>query len=105
MGFLLNAEEGAEVIFEPMEQLMMVLSAPAWSGTETVTTLKLQGQIQQQDIMVLIDSASSHSFLSDKLQPMLSSVQPLVHPITVQVASGQIIPFFSNTQETCASFH
>jgi hypothetical protein len=71
---------------------MMVLSSLAWSGTKIVSTLKLQDQIQQQDIMVLIDSGSSHIFISDKLRPMLSGVQPLVNPITFQVASRQVIP-------------
>jgi hypothetical protein len=48
--------------------------------------------MQQQDIMVLIDSGSSHTFISDKLRPMLSGVEPLVNPITVQLAIRQVIP-------------
>lgn len=42
--------------------------------------------------MVLIDSGSSHTFISDKLRPMLSGVEPLVNPITVQLAIRQVIP-------------
>ena len=48
--------------------------------------------MQQQDIMVLVDSGSSHTFISDKLRPMLSGVEPLVNPITVQLAIRQVIP-------------
>jgi hypothetical protein len=90
---LLTLDEATVEVIEPTEQLMMVvsLSNAAWSGSDTVSTMRLQGQIQQHNLLVLIDSGSSHTFLNDSLQPLLSGVQELTTPITVQVTNGQVI--------------
>lgn len=88
---LLNLDESSEVIQEPAEQLMMAISRTTWKGDQVATTLRLHEQIQQQELLVLVDSGSSHTFLSDRLQPLLMGVQPLAKPITVQVANGQAI--------------
>lgn len=88
---LLNLDESSEVIQEPAEQLMMAISGTAWKGDQAATTLRLHRQIQQQELLVLVDSGSSHTFLSDRLRPLLTGVQPLAKPITVQVVNGQAI--------------
>lgn len=69
----------------------MVLSAAAWSGSEAATTLRLRGQIQQHDLLILIDSGSSQSFISDRLQSVLSGVQPLEPALSIRVANGQTL--------------
>jgi hypothetical protein len=88
---LLNLDESSEVIQEPTEQLMMAISGTTWKGDQAATTIRLHGQIQQHELLVLVDSGSSHTFLNDRLQPLLTGVQPLAKPITVQVANGQAI--------------
>jgi hypothetical protein len=86
---LLSLDEGAHVMPETMKKLMMALSAAAWSGTDAVTTLRLHGQIHQHDIVALLDSGSSHTFINGKMRSVL--VRPLVTLITVQVTSSQVI--------------
>lgn len=61
--FSQGTDDESEVVPEPIEQPLMVLSSSAWSGTATATTCHLQDQIQHQDILVLIDSGPSHTFL------------------------------------------
>lgn len=53
--------------------------------------MRLSGTIQQQDLVILIDSGSSHSFLFDRLRPLLAGVQELAQPFSVQVANGQTL--------------
>jgi hypothetical protein len=47
--------------------------------------------MQQHDILILVDSGSSHTFVSDRLRPQLSGVQELPRTISVQVANGQVL--------------
>jgi hypothetical protein len=88
---LLTLTEEVDVLSETNDQLLMVLSSSAGSSTKKTTTLQLQGHIQHQDSLVLIESGSSHIFLSDRLRSELSVVQPLVTPLTIQMASDQVI--------------
>jgi hypothetical protein len=88
---LLGSEETTEEVSEPEQQIMMVLSMAAWAGHDTPSTFRLQGMLQNQELLVLIDSGSSHTFLNSKLLPLLQGVDKLSTPITVQVANGQIL--------------
>jgi len=49
--FSQGTDDESEVVPEPIEQPLMVLSSSAWSGTATATTWHLQDQIQHQDIL------------------------------------------------------
>jgi hypothetical protein len=88
---LLGSEEITEEVFEPEQQIMMVLSMAAWVGQDTPGTFWMQGMLQNQELLVLIDSGSSHTFLNAKSLPLLQGVDKLSAPITVQVANGQIL--------------
>jgi hypothetical protein len=88
---MLNELEAEETVVEPTEQVMMALSAAAWTGSDTSSTLCLAGSIQQQHLMVLVDSGSSHTFITDRLVPLLKGIQPLDRCLHVRVANGQII--------------
>jgi hypothetical protein len=88
---LLTLTEEVDVLSETNDQVLMVLSSSTGSSTKTATTLQLQGHILHQDSLVLIESGSSHIFLSDLLRSELSAVQLLVTPLTVQMASDQVI--------------
>lgn len=48
------------------------ISREAVSGTETSGTLRLQGWIQQHEVLILVDSGSSHSFISETLASRLT---------------------------------
>lgn len=83
---MLTLDEATVEVIEPTEELMMVvvsLSNAAWSGSDTISTMRLQGQIQRHNLLVLIDSGSSHTFLNDSRRPLLFGVQELTTPITV----------------------
>lgn len=77
-------------------QLFLTLSVHAASGSEGPRTMKLAGSIQGHELLVLIDSGSSHSFLSQKIANLLAAVSPVASPMLVQVANGE--------QFTCSSF-
>lgn len=82
---MLTLDEAIVEVIEPAEELMMVvsLSNAAWSGSDTISTMRLQGQIQRHNLLVLIDSGSSHTFLNDSRRPLLFGVQELTTLITV----------------------
>jgi hypothetical protein len=49
----------------------MAISKATVSGIETPRTLKIKDTIQQIEIMILIDSGSSHSFISEVVASQL----------------------------------
>ncbi|CAO2034871.1 unnamed protein product [Urochloa humidicola] len=73
------------------EHLFLLLSVAAVSGIPHPKTLCLTGVIQDIKIKVLIDSGSSHSFISSSLSPSLLGMSEMIDPIPVQVANGQKI--------------
>jgi hypothetical protein len=88
---LLNEDEVSATVETTSEQLLMAISNAAWSGIGSITTLRLQGSIQQHELMILIDSGSSHTFINDKWLSELKGVQPLHNQLNVRVANGQIL--------------
>jgi hypothetical protein len=87
---MLNESEAGVTVEEPTEQVMMALSAAAWTRSDTSSTLRLAGSIQQQHLMVLVDFRSSHTFITDRLVPLLKGIQPLDRCYQVRVANGQL---------------
>lgn len=75
----------------PDHQLMLHLSTAAVTGCPSPKTMCLLGSLQGHPISILVDSGSSHTFLSTKLSPMLQGVCPLSQPIQVQVANGAVL--------------
>lgn len=69
-------------------QIYLMRSSAAISGTQAPRTLLLLGTISDQSISILVDSGSSHSFLSSDIAAKLSGVQPLLPPVSVRVANG-----------------
>lgn len=72
---------------------MVHLSVAAVAGAPAPKRLSLAGTLQGQSLSILlVDSGSSHTFLSSKLAPLLSGVQPLCPAIiAVQDANGEIL--------------
>ena len=50
--------------------------------------MQFRGTIQGQDILILIDSGSRHSFISSSVAGNLLDVRKLSSPVSVQVADG-----------------
>jgi hypothetical protein len=93
MAILQTDEEDEEFDSGPSNgessQLYLTLSIAALSGVPAPKTLCLSGAIQQHKISILVDSGSSHSFISAKLASQLDGVVPLQPSLPVKVANGQ----------------
>ncbi|CAD6247668.1 unnamed protein product [Miscanthus lutarioriparius] len=72
-------------------QVMMHLSVAAISGASAPKTLCLTGSIQGISLSILVDSGSSHTFLSSSLAQSLSGIQELRPTVSVQVANGAVL--------------
>jgi hypothetical protein len=53
------------------EQLFLAISEAAVSSQEAPKTLKLRGSIQNIQILLLLDSGSIHSFVSEQVATLL----------------------------------
>lgn len=73
--------------YESAEDLMS-LSRQALNGAEAVATIHLQGFIQGQEVLMLIDSGSSSNFISESLPAKLKGAVPLPTPVRVRIADG-----------------
>lgn len=65
-----------------------VLSKEAVEGAESPTTMRLHGWVQHREVLMLIDSGSSHSFVSAALAEKLDGVQAAQRHLHVRVANG-----------------
>jgi hypothetical protein len=88
---LFEQEESDTVSKLHHEQLLMALSKAAATGKEDPKTLKIRGSIQNIEILVLIDSGSSNSFISELVAGGLTGVSYSVKPLNVRDANGKII--------------
>ncbi|CAO2169811.1 unnamed protein product [Urochloa humidicola] len=70
------------------QQLFLTLSIAAVSGLPSPKTLCLDGVIQGHQMRILVDSGSSHSFISTALATNLSGASAVDSPMGVQVANG-----------------
>jgi hypothetical protein len=68
--------------------LCVCLSAAATSGIESIHSMRLEGVIQGHAMVILINSGSSHTFVSSKVALQLSGTSPLDNALAVQVANG-----------------
>jgi len=76
-----------------MDELFLTISVAVVSGTSAPKTMCLMGQIQGVPVRILVDSESSHTFISEELAQKLSGSSQLPAPIKVKVANGNIIQF------------
>jgi hypothetical protein len=77
-------------VSDDFAQLCVCLSDVAIMGMESSKSMKLMGNIQGQEMLILLDSGSSHTFISTKLAAALShlGLAVLQKPLMVKVASG-----------------
>ena len=71
--------------------LFATLSLDALAGSDGPKTMRFMGSLQEQEILILVDTDSTHSFLSISVAARLQGVQPLSRPIRVQVANGAVL--------------
>lgn len=53
--------------------------------------MQFRGMIQGHEILILVDSGSTHSFLSFVVASRLSGVQPMAKPVSVKIADGAAV--------------
>ncbi|RLN23391.1 uncharacterized protein C2845_PM07G03090 [Panicum miliaceum] len=71
------------------EQLFMALSMAASSGLAAPETMKFSGTIQGKNVLILLDSGSSHTFVSAELAATLQGVSSLAQSVRVQLADDE----------------
>lgn len=73
------------------EDILMSISKLAVSGATTSRTVRLVAMIEDQEVLVLVDSGSSHSFLSDMVADKLKIVPQAIPAVKVRIANGGIL--------------
>lgn len=68
-----------------------VISKEAMEGAESPTTMRLHGWVQDREVLMLVDSGSSHSFVSEAMADRLQGVQQARSALTVRVANGGVM--------------
>ena len=90
-------QHGAEnEVFEDVvtdnQEVLISISKQALNGSEALHSLRLQGQIQGHDVLILVDSGSSSNFVSAKLAAKLQGVlRQTEKTVKVLVARGGVI--------------
>jgi len=74
---------------EPTEaQVLLAVSLAALNGSATASTMQFQGAIQGLPVKILLDSGSSHTFVSFALSTRLTGQTSLPVPLRVKIADG-----------------
>jgi hypothetical protein len=71
------------------DQIFLALSKDAVSGTEGPRTMRLKGVIEGKEALILVDSGTSHTFLSKQFAIGFSGLQQLCQLVQLQVANGE----------------
>lgn len=72
-------------------QLCMLLSTAAVLGSTAPCTMQFRGLLSGIEVLILVDSGSSHSFLNSETAKKLTGTVPLVHLVSVKIADGGMI--------------
>jgi len=86
--FQLHTDEAADSSQDSEGELNVAISMAALTGIQTPRTLKFRGHLQSHDILILLDSGSSHTFVGQALAAQLVGSIPVAKSFTVQVADG-----------------
>jgi hypothetical protein len=79
--------EGSESTIDD-SHLLACVSEVVVLGQESAMSMRFWGTIQDQSIVILLDSGSSHSFLSSRIADHLSRVAKLIRSLSIKVANG-----------------
>ena len=77
---------------EPAEaQVLLAVSLAALNGSAAASTMQFQGAIQGLPVKILLDSGSSHTFVSLALSSRLTGQTSLHVPLRVKIVDGQVL--------------
>ncbi|RRT32375.1 hypothetical protein B296_00034407 [Ensete ventricosum] len=83
-----------DTTLEPKEKDIPQLATcmvPTLAGYTNLQTLKIEGFLEQQSIIILIDTESTHKFMSNKVAAHLMLQKESYNGFEVKVANGQIL--------------
>ena len=84
-------EEQCQQEAEDSSDDLMSLSVNAVQGTDSSNIVRMMGNIGGKDVVILIDSGSSHKFVSETLASRWRNWTALESPMQVRVANGQVL--------------
>jgi hypothetical protein len=84
-------EEIEEQTKASTEEGVLAISVAAVSGSESNRTIRLWASIHCQQVLVLVDSGSSASFMSEHLAGVVKGMQLLQTPLRVKVTDGRYL--------------
>lgn len=76
---------------DSVEQLMLLLSTEVASANTPSKAFRIRGQLQGMDMLMLLDSGSSHSFLNSVCTTDLLGFVSMDTPLSVKVANGNVL--------------
>lgn len=72
---------------ETVEEQKPEITMYALAGWDSTRTLRIHASIQKHKLVALIDSGSTHNFISDKVARELKLLPTATSPFTVRVAN------------------
>jgi hypothetical protein len=70
---------------------LVVLSANAAQGTDSTKTVRMVGHVGGKEVIILIDSGSSHTFISEALASRWRDWSPMHTTMQVKVYSENVL--------------
>lgn len=83
---------------ETADDALMSISYQALNGIDSSTSIRLRGWVQGTELLMLVDSGSTHSFVDERIGSTFIGLKHLPQPLKVQIADGgqlscsQVIP-------------
>ena len=102
-------EEDTEVISDCVDNMddptskgdevatLHTISLQAYWGTDSCNTMRMQGKIKNQSIIVLVDTGSTHNFMDSTIAKRLGCRLHHIQGLHVTVANGDTV----RVQEAC----
>lgn len=80
---------------EPEDDNLCILSSHAIAGSEGPGVMQLHAWLQGKEVLLLVDSGSTSSFVDKRLAACLEGVSPLLKSCKVKVADGAMLLYDS----------
>lgn len=87
---LRNSNTESQCAYEDDSQIeadLLAISQEALTGSKTARTMRLQGVVQGHEVIMLLDSESSHCFISEEFARLLVGNQPSLKPVQVRIVN------------------
>jgi hypothetical protein len=88
---MLEDQQHVEPMLESLDQTLLAISTATWIWSNSSTTLRIQGSIQHIELVILIDSGSTHTYISKCWRTTLSGMKQLDRQMSIKVANGQVL--------------